>query len=356
VKNKTIIIILSVLFVLSFSASIIGLIEHNKDNKSNNKNEPSNDKIVYEYYLDDLLQNEMPINEVVDEETQTKLYNFSKYECTNDITGSFDTDNWKFNITSGKNGTCKLYFINNYYDIDITVTNGVLDENNIKKIQRENDAQLKIIPNEGYEYKEVNCSNNKVATYDKSTDTLTISVVTENIACKADFELKELTMELKVKNGEGATKENAYYGNSLSVVVSPKDGFEKPKVSCTNNQEAIIKDNTLTIQKLTNNTVCTVTYSSIPIKKYTLKIEIPEEVNIVSGDITQKIQEGKDALFTIKAKDGYEISDINCGDVVPNKEEQQDGSIYVSLLKMSKDLTCKVTAKQIPEQVELNPE
>ena len=346
-KNKTIIIILTILFVLSLSASVIGIIEHNKNKETTPENE-----ITYEYYIDGIKQDKIPENTLVDEENNITLYKFSKFECSNNkIEGSFDTEKWKFITSSKESGVCRLYFVNNYYDVDITVTNGKLDETNTKKVERENDGQFVIIPNDGYEFKEVNCSNNKVATYDKSTNTLTVSVVTENIACKVDFDLKLLTMELKVKNGEGATKEETDYGNSISVIVTPKDGYQKPKVTCTNNQEAVIKDNTLTIQKLTNNTVCTVTYSAIPVKKYTLKINIPEQVNIVSGDITQKIQEGKDALFTIKAKDGYEISDINCGDVVPNKEEQQDGSIYVSLLKMSKDLTCTVSAKEKTQEV-----
>ncbi len=342
--KKTIIAVLSTLFVLSTSAGIIGLIQHNKNSKEPVKIE-ENKTLSYEYYLDDILQKEMPNNDIDDD--GNKLYKYTKYQCTNNITGTFDEDNWKFTPSKEDDGICKIYFVNNYYDVDITATNGYVDDNNEVKVARESDGQFIVNPNDGYDFKEVNCTNNKQASYDKSTKTLNINVITEDVACKIDFEIKALKMNLVVKNGNGNTTENVNYGQSVSVLVEPKDGYEKPTVTCTNNQEAYIKDGTLTIQKLTKDTVCTATYSKKPIVKYKLSIKVSENATLVAGNLEQTIEQGKDANFRVKPNDGYEL-EIDCGGPRPEIEELEDGSTNYTLLQMSSNLTCSVTAKEKP--------
>lgn len=348
-KNKGLVVLLFILFALSTTASIIG---YKESKKAENTNKPAEKKelITYEYYLEEQKQDQMPTNTA---EFEGVAYSFSRYQCDNNVTGTFDTEAWKFIPNVEKESTCKLYFVKNQYEVTLSVTNGIIDgelTTDVVPIVRESDGQFKITPNEGYEYKDVVCSNDKEAIYDLSTNTLTIHSVMEDTACMVNFGIKELRLDLTVKNGKGTTTEKANYGETITAVVQANDGYEKPKIDCTNSQTATITDNTFKIEKITNNTKCTVTYNKIPIVTYLLKLEnVPETVTITSGNKEQSIVAGKDGKFTLKPADGYEIS-LTCSDSVqPSKQEtEEDGSITYTFLSMSKNVTCNVTATEKP--------
>lgn len=375
-KNKALVIITAILFVLTCAAGIVGYIEHGKDTPDNPKPKPKKELIKYEYYLEDLLVDEMPVNkdmtkkeentdtnettttDTEKKDTETKEYDliqyeFSKYQCTNGVTGTFDTNEWKFIPSQEKESVCKLYFVNAFYSVELSAANGVVDEKNETKIKRESDGSFIVKPNEGYEFKEVTCTNNKQAKYDKSTNTLNISVIMENVACKVDFQIKALRLDLNVKNGQGSTTENTKYGESVSAIVEPNEGYENPKVECTNNQVAKIENNQLIIEKITDNTTCTVTFNKVQEKKYTLKVNVGEGATITSGSIEQQIIAGKDAKFSIKPEEGYEIK-LNCGGIQPSETTTDpNGTINYTFLNMSQNITCNVTTTKTtttPEQ------
>ena len=341
-KNKAIIILLLILFLCSTSLGIVGYIQHKK-NGPTDKPEEKKELVKFEYYLENEQIENMPKN------TEEEKYVFSKYICENGTTINFDQEKWEANIVDEKEDTCKLYFVNGTYEVTLSATNGTIkpdEETSAEfKVDRENDIQIEVNPNEGYEYSDVSCANEKEAVYDLSTNTLTINSIMENTACKINFKIKTLKMELTVKNGKGTATESAKYGESVSAVVQPNDGYEKPKIECTNNQEYTFDNNRITIERLTDNTKCTVTFSKAPIVTYKLKIEdLPEEVIITSGNKEQSIVAGKDGKFTLKPNDGYEVK-IDCNGVQPSSEEKDpDGSVAYTFLQMSKDVTCKVTA------------
>ena len=113
-KSKGLKIILIILILLTGSMGAVGYVQSKKQ-PTNKPNEDVN-KITYEYYLEDELQETMPINiqngmdengSVISEPT----YQFSRFTCTNDLTGDFDVDNWKFIPKENKTSTCKLYFV-----------------------------------------------------------------------------------------------------------------------------------------------------------------------------------------------------------------------------------------------------
>ena len=336
-RNKPIIFILGFLFILSTSAGVIGYLNKDKYNK-----EPQTPKveIKYEYYIEGSKVENIPSNE-------NNEYIFSRYECDNEISGSFDNEKWSFTPNEEKNGTCKLYFVNAFYEVTLSATNGVVSETNNLKVKREEDGQFEIIPNEGYEFKEVVCSNNKEAIYDISTNTLNINVIMENVACKVTFEIKNLKLDLTVKNGKGNTTEYANYGENISTIVEPNDGYEKPTITCTNEQEYTYLNNNFSIPRITDNTKCTVTFKKTPIVTYKLLLkDIDENVKITAGSTEQSIVSGKDGRFTLLPNEGYEV-EINCGDIQPSKvETDPNGSITYTFLQMSKDITCNVTSKE----------
>lgn len=358
-KNKSAIITLSILFLISTSLGVIGYFrsDYLKELKLKEEEE-KRIKVVYEYYLEDELVSEMPLNDEITEGSDTETepkYEFTKSSCTNNVVGTFNTDEWTFIPSENKESVCKLYFVNSYYNVDLTASNGVVDAANEFKIKRESDGKFKVLPNDGYEFKEVNCTNNKQASYDKSTNTLNIEVIMENVACKIDFEIKTLQVEIKVKNGSGSTTENAKYGESVSAVVEPNKGYEKPKVECTNGQTPILENNKFTIEKITNNTTCTITYNKIPEVKYKLSIKTDDGISITAGSTEQNILAGSDAKFSVKPNEGYELKSLDCGGIKPSETQiDNDGTINYTFLNMSKDISCNVTSSL--KVVEENPE
>ena len=347
-KNQGLFIVLVILFLLSSAGAIIGYIERNKEN------EPTIDpgttaKITYVYYLEDQEVEEMPTNILeVDEngnEVENILYEYSSHTCTNKIEGTFDTESWSFKPNEVKDGTCKIYFVKAKYEVTFTATNGAVSEENEKYVPRGETGTFTIIPTEGYEFENISCTDEKEATWDPETNKITLNTVMKDVACKIDFKIKTLEMNVTVKNGKGSTTETANYGESISAIVTANTGFENPTIKCTNDQTATYEDNELTIYKITDNTTCTVTFKAVPIEEFNLSIsDIPDTITVVQGSVTQKVKKNEAGSFTLKAEDGYEIDTVSCGDIVPTITDETNGKKY-TFNDITKNITCTVTAK-----------
>lgn len=349
-KNKTIILVLIILFTISLGCGVIGLVKHN-ENGNKTPNTPKTE-IKYNYYLEDLKVDSIPKNKTVTDEnvisTTETIYIFKKYLCTNNLTGDFNTTKWEFVPTSNIDSTCDLYFVKAKYEVDLNVINGVEDEKNLKEIDRETDGVFKITPNEGYQFKEAICSNDKEASWDVSTNTLTLNAIMSNVACNVKFEKKELKIGISVTNGVGNTTESVFYGDSKSIVVEPKDGYNNPKINCTNDQSASFNNNSLSFEKVTNNSSCKVIFQKIPIISYNLIITNPvekENVSIISGNEKQSIVSGKDGKITLKSNDG-KTPTLNCGDTIPVtnilEELELSKTIEFTFYSVTKNITCTI--------------
>lgn len=345
--KKILIIVLSICFLLTTTASIIGIIEHSKGNNNNPEPIPDDNNtqsklVQYEYYLENEKVDEMPVN---DKDSEVE-YAFSKYVCTNGLSGTFDKNLWKFTPSEDKESLCSLYFAYSQYEVTVTAVNGVVEGNDDGKfmIPRETEGVITVTPNEGYKYKNVVCSNKNEGVYDISTSTLNISSVMEPIACKVNFEIMKFKAKISVVNGTGSTTEIQKYGYDLSVIVKAKDGYEKPTVKCTNSQTGSISNNTFTIYKLTDNTTCTITYKKIPIVLYTLKItNLPSTLTIVSGSSSQQIKKGTDGKISIRPASGYGVS-LSCNVKPSSTTTDPDGTVNYVFLNVSKNITCSASA------------
>ena len=347
-KNKGLFIILLMLFLLSVAGAGIGFYEHNKVKPNNPNPETPQAKITYKYYLEDEEVQEMPgADKIMDElgnETDKYKYKFARYQCIdNTVTGQFNEDEWKFVPNVEKDTTCNLFFVNSTYEVTLTVTNGKADESNPKYIEREKDGEFKIIPSEGYKFESAQCSDDKTATWNEENNTLTINAIMKSVACKIVFEVKELKMDVTVVNGKGTTTETAKYGESISAIVEPNEGYQNPKLECTNDQKAEFKDNKITISKITDNTKCTLTFVEKPIKKYNIKITtLPDTITIVKGSTDNSVEEGKTGTFMLKGTTGVKPT-IKCS-VEPSKTENTTEGYLYTFLNVTKDITCEVTA------------
>ena len=152
-------------------------------------------------------------------------------------------------------------------------------------------------------------------------------------------------LNIKVTNGEGSTTKTIIYSDSLAEVVTPKDGYENPEINCSNNQKGIFKENTFSIDKVTNDSDCTITFKKTPPKKYTFKIEIPSLITILNGSTSTDVEEGKDAEITMKVQDGYTMS-LDCGDILPSSTEDVDSTTKKYIFKgVKSNISCKASAK-----------
>jgi hypothetical protein len=221
------------------------------------------------------------------------------------------------------------------------------DESNSNIIQREENAIFKIIPNEGYIFKEVTCTNNKEATWDDKKNTLTLNVIMQDTECNLNFEKKQLKINLTVKNGSGSITENVYYGDNKTIIATPNTGYNDGNITCTNNQIVTFDNNTIYFEKITNNTNCTLTYKKQTLKTFTLTIEGIENNNNISL-VSEKIQNIKEnETGKIILRTSKEIPQLNCGSIIPTVKELENSegakTIEYTFYEMANNITCKIS-------------
>lgn len=358
-RRKGILFVLIILFIGCLSAGIIGYFL-DKQGKNSNKPDDETPTIKYVYYLENVEVTKEEVtndrSQVSETETEEDDFIFSSSSCTNGVTGDFDTDAWEFIPSETKESTCKLYFNKARYEVTLTITNGELASGTTTTVEREKNGIFTINPYEGYEFDTYTCSNNKEAAWDKVNNKLTINAVMEDVACKIVFKTRTLKMNLTVVNGTGTTTETVEYGKKITSVITPNSGFENPTVKCTNDQEAKYTNNTITIDKLTNDTDCTVTYAAVKVEEYTLTIAIlPYSITIESGGWSQKVKKGETGQFTLKGRTidnvTYVISSYSCyksgtpAEIVsPAIGDNADGSKTYVFTGMTKNITCDFVA------------
>ena len=354
-KNKIIIIILSILFLISTSLGIFGFILklQKPANKPITNDDPHSEKITYTYYLENQEVETIPTNEIIyNEDGSTELnikYLFKKHNCTEGLNGSFNNNTWKFDLsnTTTNKGNCSLYFVNSKYTVTFTLKNAIESEENNPIIEREKDGIFKFIPNEGYAYSEATCSNNKIPQWDENNNTLTINAIMSDVNCDVTFNRKQLKINIVVKNGKGNTTETVYYGDSKSIIVEPNEGYKNAKVSCTNNQTATFDNNTINFSTLTNDTSCTITFQKLAVVNYKLNISNATEFDTITliSDVNQSIEIGKDGKIILRSTDGS-TPRLSCGDTIPTSSElessEQTKTIEYVFYNMSKDVTCQI--------------
>ena len=120
-----------------------------------------------------------------------------------------------------------------------------------------------------YEYLSTECENtsdNINTIFNESTWKLNLSVEEEKIDgefnCTVHFREKEYKVEVDVENGStDKIFQNIVKNNDAKFNLTPNTGYSMSTVSCTNNQNASITNNVLTVSNVTSDTVCTVIFS-----------------------------------------------------------------------------------------------
>ncbi len=353
-NKKIIAILIGILFAICFIFGIVGLLE---SKKTPQVKPTKNYQVTYKYFLNDVEVSQMPVNpkQIVDEGSSVassiemnveELYAFNTATCTNNVTYTWDSVNWKFTPSNTADSTCSLYFVTTYNVVKIEATNAKITTPSEIKVKRGEDAVIKITPNEGYEFEKASCSNNEVVDWDKDAKELIIRSITSETSCKASFAVSKFSVEVQVNMGNGSTKVEYEYGKAVEINTTPAEEYGNPEIACTNNQKASWKDNVLKIDKLTDNTKCTVTFTKLQSKtEYMATLNVGDNGTIISGANPTKVLAGGSINWNIRVAEGYKPDDITCrggnGDIKPS-----DNDYIITLKNVVEDAECSIIYKQ----------
>ena len=328
-------------------------------NKGNNN--PNREYTVnYKYYLDGIESKE----EIKDEKEtiestsfegateEKRLYSFDKYTCSNEVTGSWNDEEWKFVPVLTADTTCRLYFVKNSHEVKVIGANATLKDGapeEIVKVEKDKEAVVTLNPTAGYKYTSVDCTNRTEAEYNTENNTLTIKNVTKDSECTVSFGISAYTAQVKVQNGTIDSKEEnkkANYGESLTFAVTPQDNYDNPTIDCTNGQSGSYSNKTFTISSLTNDTVCTISFR-VAKNKVTLNVEngtIINADNSLNPNVKETTNNGT-VTFGISKNDGYLLTnpDKSCDD---SNVTISYASGTITITGVTKDTTCTVKLKK----------
>ena len=140
---------------------------------------------------------------------------------------------------------------------------------------------------------------------------------TYTVQIKPEEEVEESTKE--VNSGENATF--TYTGT-----------LRNPKITCTNNQSGKIEGKIITINKVTNNTTCSIS------SKHTVQIKVE---NGTTTETNKEVNTGEETTFTTTPNTGYSNPTVTCTN--NQKGTIQNNTVTVS--NITNDTTCTVTYK-----------
>lgn len=360
-RSNAIIYVLLAGITLFLVLGTVGLMASNmtkapETNDKDNKEEKEY-TVSYKYYLDgtevkeEIKQQEVEVtSDEFEGVTEKKnMYAFKEYKCTNNVEGKWDEEKWKFTPELTANTTCRLYFVKNFHSVKITAINGSLDNNSkelSKTVELEKTAVVKVTPTTGYKYTNVECTNSAKGTFNESNNELTLSDVTKDSLCTITFGIKSYKAQVKLSNGnvEGEDTKSANYGENITFNIKPSEGYSNPTVACDNGQNASINGNTLTINGISNDTVCTVQYK---LQTTTYNVSLSITNGMVLGENPVSFNPAKDTkkIFGYLANDGFRnvIDTYTCNVDGTKVEIESENNIRVS--NITNNVNCEVTLK-----------
>ncbi len=316
-KSIKAIVITSLLFLISLALGGYGFYLDKIANKTYD--------VSYSYYIKGKLVKNMP--------GEDENYQFKKYKCNNGITGKWDEKNWKFNAKAEANGKCKLYFEDKEYKVELFAPDGVTIAGQSKlNVKVDEPAEFEIALSESVSIKEVTCTNDQEAIFTK--DKVSIEKLTDDTSCTIVTEDAKYNVEAKAINGKvSGYKKEIVYGESVIYDITPTNGYSLDNVVCTNDQTGTWSNGKLTVNKVTNDTVCTVSFKA---SQYTVTVKA---VNGTPTTQTKTIASNGTISFALTPATGTNASKISCTN--GQTGTYSNNSFVIS--KVSANTTCTVT-------------
>ncbi len=319
-NKKPVAILLIALIFVSLSCGVVGLIQKTKGETKAPEEKQYN--VLYKYYLDDVEVTEMPRNVVSLSSSMAsstindveKKYAFNTASCTNKVTYKWDEAKWEFIPSNTADSTCKLYFVSTYNELTVEATNATVTPLEDNKIKRGENAVIIIKPTEGYVYDKTTCTNNEVVEWNEEKTELTVKSIYKTTSCKSEFKISKYNVEIIVNNGTGSTKLiDKDYGSKIEANVAASTGYNNPTISCTNNQVGTWTNGVFTIDKLTKETACTISFVAIPTTtNYTVTMNVGNHGRLATGSTVQTVASGASASFSFASDEGWLLDDPTC--------------------------------------------
>lgn len=109
-----------------------------------------------------------------------------------------------------------------------------------------------------------------IGSYKIVDNKLVLDSIKGNGSCTIRYRGKDVTANIVVNNGTAASsKLTGEAGDNLSTTLSGNSGYAYDSLRCTNSQNASYASKKLTVNNITNDTTCTVTYGKPDEKTYT---------------------------------------------------------------------------------------
>lgn len=154
------------------------------------------------------------------------------------------------------------------YKITINLSNAAIDESNnfVDTIYGYNATYL-ISPDTFYHFKnndgDLSCSGE--ANVVLANDKISFKNVSSDVTCNVKYRGDIVTASIIVNNGTAANSTlSGEVGKDLSTTITATTGYAFSNVSCTNSQNATYASKTITINKISNYTTCTLDYVKVP--------------------------------------------------------------------------------------------
>jgi len=357
-RSNGLVIVLSTLIVICLACGTLGLYFSMIEDKPKEEEDNKDYKVVYRYFIDGTEVNKEVKQDYLEEKDpefegnikKIEMYSFDRYTCTNDVKGTWDEEKWEFKPELTANTTCRLYFNKNIHEVTVKASNGKLPNNTLEqKINVEIDKEgiLNVIPNDGYAFDKVDCTNGSTAEFDSNTKDLKIKNVKKDSICTISFKIRDYKVEVKASNGTVTDgNKTASYGNTVTFNVTPSENYKFERVECTNGltPNATYADNKLTITGINNDTVCTVQFSPI---KHTVSLTIDggSFVDGYSSPIT--VADGKNTNFGVVALEGYLLTnaDLTCDNATGHDRHEFTGGV-VWIYGIRGNINCTLKLKK----------
>ena len=132
--------------------------------------------------------------------------------------------------------------------------------------------------------------------------------VLENTTLYAKWGSRPYEVEVEVINGTAdKDKQTVNYKEETAFVITGNEGYREPTVSCTNDQQGRIEEDSLIVSNVSNDTKCTVTYNDVDAP--TIEISTTNEMKASQ-------------TLTVKIKDNVGIKGYYIGTTEPTTETE----------------------------------
>lgn len=161
------------------------------------------------------------------------------------------------------------------YQVNVNANNGLVNGTSSMIVGSGKNATFIVVPNNGYEFDSVSCTNGVKASYSKTDRSLKVATVRNNTTCTVTFSQRtDIKVSVNPTNGSSSPK-SAYvtFGGSTQFTIKPNTGYvyAENSLSCSNGAIGNYNGNTLTVSNVTTDTTCSLSFNKAV---YTVKVYV----------------------------------------------------------------------------------